>query len=151
MMSVTKPAERRHDAADAVAINFFQDHAQNHGAPADENGGGIKIGHRRPAFKIHAEHEAEGVNEPGQDDEIKRRAPQQVGDIECGACGGGGATATEPRQQRQHQGEHVNDGGLVKRLHRAEEKFLAALRICGAKRSASQAWYPATARLKSSG
>ena len=66
MMSVTKPDERRHHAADAVAINFFQDHAQNDRAPADEDGRGIEIGHRRPAFQIHAEDQAEGVDDTRQ-------------------------------------------------------------------------------------
>ena len=68
------------------------------------------------------------MNEPGEDNEIKRRAPEQVGDIDCRRLVGGlGITGTEPREQSEHECEHIDDHGLVERLEGAEEIFPAGL------------------------
>ena len=50
---------RRGRAADAVAVEAFEENAQQDRAPADEDGGGIEIGHGRPPFQIHARDQPE--------------------------------------------------------------------------------------------
>ncbi len=87
--------------------------AQQARAPADENGRGIQIGHRRPAFQIHAEAQAEGMDDKGQHQQGKTSAPHRLGQI-------------DPEQAAQQQRGDVNDHALVKRLDLVEEKFLLA-------------------------
>ena len=47
--------------------------------PADENGGGIKIGDRGAAFEIHAEEKAGGVNDEREDQQFESGAPDGFG------------------------------------------------------------------------
>ncbi len=60
-------------AADAVAEEAFEENAEQNRTPADEDGGGIEIGHRRPAFQIHARDQTGGMNHEGRRAKGQRR------------------------------------------------------------------------------
>ena len=115
MMSVMKPMPAETTHADAVLVKFFQNQSQHDRAPADEDGGGIEIGHRRPAFQHHAINQARRVNQKRQPDQPDGRTAQSFRQI-------------EPRKNREQSGEDVNDHRVVKRLHLVEEDFRA--RFC---------------------
>ena len=72
----------RDDEADAVLVEFFQNQTKQHRAPADKDGGGIKIRHGRPAFQHHAINEADGVDDKRQPYEPHGGAAQRFGQIE---------------------------------------------------------------------
>ena len=71
-------SERGHGATKTEFIKALEDHAQNHRAPADENGGGVQVGDRGPPFQIHAENQGEGVHDPSQENEIKGRPAKRL-------------------------------------------------------------------------
>ena len=66
-----------HDEADAVAVDPFENDPEHHRAPADEDGRGIEVGHRRPAFEDHAEDDADGVDDEAQHQQVEAGAVQQ--------------------------------------------------------------------------
>ena len=99
--------QRGDDAADADPVDPLQDQPQHHRPPADEDGRGVEVGHRRAAFQHHAEDQAEGVDQPGQDDQVKRRAAQRFRQI-------GRDREGQQRAARQDERAEVDD-------HRVEE------------------------------
>ena len=50
------------DGADAVFVNALKEDAEEDGAPADKDGGGVEVGDGWAAFEDHAEDEAGGVD-----------------------------------------------------------------------------------------
>ena len=96
-------SQTRHGAAEADFVNAFQYQTQPAGAPADEDGGGVKVCHRWPAFQHHAVDQPEGVDDKRQRDEIKRGAAQGLGQVR-------GHAISQQRAAGQDEGEDVNDG-----------------------------------------
>jgi hypothetical protein len=64
--------QRADDAANSEAVDLLQHQAQHHGPPADKYGRGVKVRHGGAAFQRHAEDQAEGVDQPSQDHQVKR-------------------------------------------------------------------------------
>ena len=84
--------------ADAVPKNSLEDQRHDDRAPADENGGRIKIRDRRPFLQIHPRDQAEGVNGKREQQKIKRRAIQRPAPAKPG-------DASE--QEREHVKRHA--------------------------------------------
>ena len=68
--------QRSDRASDAVTVDFIQNPPQQHSTPAAEHGGRVEVGHRRAAFQIHPEDQAERVQHESQPDQIKGRVDQ---------------------------------------------------------------------------
>ena len=112
--------QRGDEAADADPVDLLQDQPQHHRPPADEDGRGVKVGHRRAAFQHHAEDQAEGVDQPGQDDQVERRAAQRFGEM-------GATSEGQQRPARQDEGEDVDDHRVEERLDVVEIELGPAL------------------------
>ena len=63
--------EGSHGGADAVAVEFFKEGAQEDSAPADEDGGGVEVGDGGSVLNIHAGGEPEGVEDEGETEDPK--------------------------------------------------------------------------------
>ena len=63
---------RRHRRADRVAVENLQRHAQHDDAPADEDGGGVEVRDRRPAFQHHAGDEPGGMQRETNQQDAER-------------------------------------------------------------------------------
>ena len=77
MISVMKPIAPGAGCADAVAKDSLENQRDDHRAPADEDGGGIKIRDRRAFLQIHARNQPEGVDDEREQEQIKRGAIQR--------------------------------------------------------------------------
>ena len=109
----------RRDDADAVAMKAFEDQAQQHRAPTDEYGRRIKIGHGRPTLQHHAKNQAGGMDDKGQNNQVKCRFSQIIRHV-------------EPTTTGQNEGEQIEDNALAKWGIAVEEVFPAALlHFCG--------------------
>ena len=98
-----KPIARRGRAADAVAEKALEKNPQQHRAPADEDRGGIKIRHRRPAFQIHPRDQARGVHDERQHEQREGVAPERF-------------RPDQPRGAREDKDQHVEHHRAVERL-----------------------------------
>jgi hypothetical protein len=101
-------------AADAVAEEFLQEEAEQDGAPADEQGRGVKVRDRRPALKPHAGEDADGGRDPGE-----RQQPE----------GGAGEflRPLEPGDDGEEEGQHVERHAAVEGLGGVEAGLDVAL------------------------
>ena len=80
-----------------------------------------RVRHRRPAFQHHPEHQAEGVNQPSQDDEVKGRAAERFRQV-------GRHGERQDRAARQHEREEVDDRRVQEGLHIVVVEFGLAFR-----------------------
>ena len=112
--------QRGDDAADADPVDPLQDQPQHHRPPANEDGRGVEVGHRRAAFQRHAEDQAEGVDQPGQNHQVERRAAQRFRQVGREREGQEGA----PRQDERAE---VDDHGVEEGLHVVEVELRPAL------------------------
>src|SRR5262249_6897829 len=78
-----------------------------------------EVGYGRASFEDHSENEAKGVNTPGEDDDVERRASQCFGDI--GSDGEG-----QQSDASHDQGENVHDDGVQEGLDIVVIEFGAA-------------------------
>ena len=62
-----KPNRRTGDSANAVAGKTLEDNPEQRGAPADEHGGGVEVGHRGAALQGDAKAQARGLQHKSQD------------------------------------------------------------------------------------
>src|SRR3954466_4357163 len=63
---------------DSVTENAFENQGDDHGAPADKNGGRIKIRDRRALLEIHPRDQPERVDRERKEKEVERRAIQRA-------------------------------------------------------------------------
>ena len=101
-------------APDPVAEEAFEKNAEQHGTPADEDGGGIEIRHRWPPFQIHAGDQARRMNDKSDDEQDVGVMPEPFRPDQPGNAG-------------QDEDQNVEHHGAVKRLQLIEERFDARL------------------------
>ncbi len=99
--------------ADGIFPESFQNQSKDAGAPADEDGRGIKIGHGRPAFEQHPEEEAAGVNGQSHQHNGHRGAPQPFKPRGC-----------KPEAQHGNKRDDVENHRFVKRFEVVEQLLL---------------------------
>ena len=68
-----------HGGAEALAVHPLQDEAQDHRAPAHEDGRGVEVGHRRAALQDDARGQAQGVDDGASEEQRVGGGAQQLG------------------------------------------------------------------------